>query len=117
MKINTTKRIASINFHGSNFAEPEWIWSKSHGSDLDLYSGAAVFLGDKGDKSSYEWCIVAGDKLINVGSKDELCAVFHCAAQYRCDANRMVSDPLGKDAEKVDAEVAQAINDELLIQA
>lgn len=111
MKIETTKSyIASVNFHGSNFAKPEWTFSRTgDGSDLNLYSGAAIVCGDKGDFASQEWFVVVGSELVRVEDKDAAKDAFLFAATARCAANRQVVDALGAGAAKADSIVAREL--------
>lgn len=85
MKIETTKSyIAAVNYHGASFARPEWTFSRTgDGSDLDLYPGACIVTGNKGDRDSKEWFIIGDDdELVKV--KDEKAAreAFMVAAKF-----------------------------------
>jgi len=108
MKIETTKTyIAAVNFHGANFTKPEWTFSRTgDGSDLDLYSGACVVTGNKGDRDSKEWFIVVGEELAQVEDEAAAIEAFMHAAKCRCAANAAVVDPLFKGAAEADAIVA-----------
>lgn len=111
MKIETTKSyIASVNFHGANFTKPEWTFSRTgDATDLDLYSGACVVTGNKGDRDSKEWFIVVGSEIVKVEDEAAAIEAFMFAAKARCAANAAVADPLFKGAAAADAIVADQL--------
>lgn len=91
MKIETTKSyIASVNFHGRSFVRPEWTFSRTgDGTDLDIYAGDAIVIGNKGDRASQEWFIVIGEELVKVEDQAAASDAFHFAATCVCKANEV----------------------------
>jgi hypothetical protein len=111
MKIETAKSyLASVNFHGANFTKPEWTFSRTgDATDLDLYSGACVVTGNKGDRDSKEWFLVVGTEIVQVEDQAAAMEAFMFAAKARCEANASAVAPLVKGAAEADALVAKKL--------
>jgi hypothetical protein len=111
MKIETAKSyIASVNFHGASFANPEWTFSRTgDGTDLNTYPGSCIVTGNKGDRDSKEWFIVVGEELIKVEDEEAAIEAFMFAAKAECAANSQYKNISERDFLVVNAHVTQAL--------